>query len=154
HRLRGGPDAARRPGPAGDRAHLQPGRGRLRHPGTPQRRARLHLQGGTVRAYPRSRSRGGGVVTGRRWWLLGLAVVATGWIRAAEWVSIHHHAPENHFLDAAGGLVYLACGIVALDRRPGNAIGPLMVAYALVSYLGNYGNIDAAALPLLALFGG
>ena len=64
-------------------------------------------------------------------------------------MSIHHGVPENHFIDALGGLAFLAGGIVALDRRPGNAIGPLMIAFGIVWYFGNWGNLDVPVLPLL-----
>jgi hypothetical protein len=47
-------------------------------------------------------------------------------------VSIHHQVQENHFIDALGGLSFLAASLAALDRRPGNMIGPLMTAYVLV----------------------
>jgi hypothetical protein len=88
-------------------------------------------------------------MTRRRWGLLALAVAGVGWILGAEWVSIHHGVPENHFIDAMTGLAFLTCGIIALDRRPGNAIGSLMIAFAFVYYLGNWGNIDVPVLPLL-----
>jgi signal transduction histidine kinase len=88
-------------------------------------------------------------MTRRRWWLLALGVAGVGWILGAEWVSIHHGIPENHFIDAMTGLAFLTCGIVALDRRAGNAIGSLMIAFAFVSYFGNWGNIDVPVLPLL-----
>ena len=88
-------------------------------------------------------------MTRRRWGLLALAVAGVGWILGAEWVSIHHGVPENHLIDALTGLAFLAGGIVALDRRPGNSIGSLMIAFAFVSYFGNYGNIDVPVLPLL-----
>ena len=88
-------------------------------------------------------------MTRRRWGLLALAVAGVGWILGAEWVSIHHGVPENHFIDAMTGLAFLTCGIIALDRRPGNAIGSLMIAFAFVSYFGNWGNIDVPVLPLL-----
>ena len=58
-------------------------------------------------------------MTRRRWWLLALAVVCLAWALGGEWVSIHHGVPENHFIDALGGLAFLAGGIIALDRRPG-----------------------------------
>ncbi len=88
-------------------------------------------------------------MTRRRWGLLALAVAGVGWILGAEWVSIRHGVPENHFLDAMTGLAFLTCGIIALDRRPGNAIGTLMIAFAFVSYVGNWGNIDVPVLPVL-----
>ena len=67
-------------------------------------------------------------MTRRRWWLVGLAVVCAGWALGGEWVSIHHHIPENHLIDALVGLAYLLGGLIVLDRRPGNLIGPLMTA--------------------------
>ena len=88
-------------------------------------------------------------MTRRRWWLLALAVACVGWVLGGEWVSIRHGVPENHFIDALGGLAFLAGGIIALDRRPGNAIGPLMIAFGMVGYFGNWGNIDVPILPLL-----
>ena len=101
------------------------------------------------RAGARGRARGIPPMTRRRWGLLALAVAVAGWILGAEWVSIHHGVPENHFIDALTGLAFLAGGLVALDRRPGNAIGSLMIAFAVVSYVGNWGNIDVPVLPLL-----
>jgi len=88
-------------------------------------------------------------MTRRRWGLLALAVAGAVWILGAEWVSIHHGVPENHFIDALTGLAFLTCGIIALDRRPGNAIGTLMIVFAFVTYFGNWGNIDVPVLPLL-----
>jgi hypothetical protein len=32
-----------------------------------------------------------------------LLVAGAGWILGAEWVSIHHGIPENHFIDAMTG---------------------------------------------------
>src|SRR5262249_27259376 len=133
---------------------LQPGRVRLRRPHRPQRGPGLHLQGRPVRPHARGRARGQPAMTRRRWGLAALAVAGTAWILGAEWVSIHHGVPENHLIDAVTGLAFLAGGIVALDRRPGNAIGPLMIAFALVSYLGNWGNIQTPVLPLLGVIGG
>jgi signal transduction histidine kinase len=90
-------------------------------------------------------------MTRRRWWLAALAVLCTVWVLGGEWVSIHHHVGENHLLDALGGLAYLAGGIIVLDRRPGNLIGPLMIAYGMVGYFGNWGNADVPVLPLLGV---
>jgi len=78
-------------------------------------------------------------MTRRRWGLLALGVVVAGWILGGEWVSIRQHVPENHLIDALGGLSFLAAGLVALDRRPHNRMGWLMIAYAVVSYFGNWG---------------
>ena len=51
------------------------------------------------------------------------ATVLVALLVGGEWVSIHQHIPENHLIDALGGLSFLVAGLVALDRRPGNAIG-------------------------------
>jgi signal transduction histidine kinase len=93
-------------------------------------------------------------MTRRSWGLLVLAVAGTGWILTAEWVSIRHGVPENHLIDALTGLAFLASGIIALDRRPGNIIGPLMIVVAVVPYFGNFGNIQAPLLPLLGVLSG
>jgi signal transduction histidine kinase len=90
-------------------------------------------------------------VTRRRWWLLALGVVCVAWVLGGEWVSIHRGVPENHFIDALGGLAFLAGGLIALDRRPGNAIGPLMIAFGMVGYFGNWGNLNVPVLPLLGV---
>jgi signal transduction histidine kinase len=92
-------------------------------------------------------------MTGRRWGLAALGVALAGWIIGGEWVSIHQHVPENHFIDALGGLSFLVAGLVALDRRPGNAIGKLMIAYVVVSYLGNWGNLQVAVVPMIGTIG-
>lgn len=93
-------------------------------------------------------------MTGRRWLLALVCLLALSWAIGGEWVSATRHVPENHFLDAISGLSYVACGIVVLDRRPGNAIGPLMVAFAFLWYCGNWSNLQVPLLPLLGLVGG
>ena len=60
-------------------------------------------------------------MTRRRWWLLALSAALAFWSLGGEWVSVHQHVPEDHFLDLLGGLSYLVAGIVALDRRPGTS---------------------------------
>jgi signal transduction histidine kinase len=92
-------------------------------------------------------------MTGRRWALAALGVALVGWIIGGEWVSIHQHVPENHFIDALGGLSFLVAGLVALDRRPRNRIGWLMIAYVIVSYFGNWGNLQLAVLPMIGFAG-
>jgi signal transduction histidine kinase len=92
-------------------------------------------------------------MTRRRWGLAALGLALVCWIIGGEWVSIHQHVPENHFIDALGGLSFLVAGLVALDRRPGNAIGKLMIAYVIVSYCGNWSNLQIAALPAVGSMG-
>ena len=92
-------------------------------------------------------------MTRRRWGLAALGLGLVCWIIGGEWVSIHQHVPENHFIDALGGLSFLVAGLVALDRRPGNAIGKLMIAYVIVSYCGNWSNLQIAALPAVGSMG-
>jgi signal transduction histidine kinase len=92
-------------------------------------------------------------MTRRRWALAALGVALVGWIIGGEWVSIHQHVPENHLIDALGGLSFLVAGLVALDRRRHNRIGWLMIAYAVVSYFGNWGNLQVAVVPMIGLIG-
>ena len=92
-------------------------------------------------------------MTRRRWGLLALGVALVGWIIGGEWVSIHQHIPENHLIDALGGLSFLVAGLVALDRRPGNAIGKLMIAYVIASYFGNWSNLNVAVVPAVGFIG-
>jgi len=92
-------------------------------------------------------------MTRRRRGLAALGIVLLAWIIGGEWVSIHQHVPENHFIDALGGLSFLVAGLVALDRRPRNRMGWLMIAYVMVSYLGNWGNVQVAAVPMIGTIG-
>ncbi len=92
-------------------------------------------------------------MTRRRWGLLALGIVLLGWIIGGEWVSIRQHVPENHFIDALGGLSFLVAGLVALERRPRNRMGWLMIAYVVVSYLGNWGNLQVAVVPMIGTLG-
>jgi signal transduction histidine kinase len=89
----------------------------------------------------------------RRWWLLLLLAASLAWAIGGEWVSITHGDTENHLLDALVGLSFFAAGIVAMDRRPGNIIGPLMIGYAATWFLGNWGNLGVPPLTTLGLIG-
>jgi len=93
-------------------------------------------------------------MTRRRWALVLLGVAVAGWIIGGEWVSIHRDVPEDHLLDALLGLSFLGAGVAALDRRPGNAIGPLMIAVVVVGFFGNWGNLPVPLLPTLGLVSG
>jgi signal transduction histidine kinase len=90
-------------------------------------------------------------MTRHRWRLLVLAVVCAGWALGAEWVSIHFGVPENHFLDLMSGLAFLAGGIITVDRRPGNVIGPLMIAFGIIWYFGNWASLNVPVLTLLGV---
>src|SRR5215217_2975178 len=90
-------------------------------------------------------------MTRRRWWLLALAVAALAWILGAEWISITHGIEENHFLDAMIGLTFVGAGIVALDRRAGNVIGPLMIVFGTIAYIPNWSNLGLPVFPTLVL---
>jgi signal transduction histidine kinase len=88
-------------------------------------------------------------MTRRRWGLLTLGIALLGWILGGEWVSIHAHVPENHFIDALTGVSFVLSGLVALDQRPRNRIGALMIAFVVVSYLGNWGNLQVPVVPAI-----
>jgi signal transduction histidine kinase len=101
-------------------------------------------------------------VTRRRWAALGVVVVGLGWGLGGEAVSIAHHVDENHLLDFATGFSFFLGGAVAVDRRPGNRLGPLLVLNGVSWFCGNWTNIpngwsleilhlgEAAATGLLA----
>jgi signal transduction histidine kinase len=80
-------------------------------------------------------------VTRRRWALAAIGLLGLAWALGGEWVSIHHRVPENHLLDALTGLSLMGGGLLALDRRPGNRIGPLMFAAGALWFCGNWGNL-------------
>ncbi len=89
-----------------------------------------------------------------RWLLVALGVFALFWALGGEWQTIHHGVTENHFLDAMVGLSFFVAGLIAMDRRPGNAIGPLMYAYAFCWFLGNWGTTGVQPLLTLGFVGG
>src|SRR5262249_21102361 len=139
---------------AGFRAGAPALRGRLRRPHPPQRRAGVHLQGRAFRGSAGGRAQGERAMTRRRWALVLLGVAVTGWIIGGEWVSIHRDIPGNHFLEGLPVLSFLGAGIAAPDRRPGNVIGPVMIAFGVISYFGNWGTLPVPLLPTLGLVSG
>jgi signal transduction histidine kinase len=90
-------------------------------------------------------------MTRRRWFLVGLGVAALVWILGAEWVSTTHGIQENHLLDAMVGIAFVGAGIVALDRRPANLIGPLMILFGTITYIPNWSNLGLPVFPTLVL---
>jgi signal transduction histidine kinase len=94
-------------------------------------------------------------MTTRRWVLVGVGVLALAWVLGAEWASIHAGVQENHFLDALVGGTFIGAGLVAIDRRRGNVIGPLMVTFGAVSYAANWTTLGRIpVLPVIALVNG
>jgi hypothetical protein len=92
-------------------------------------------------------------MTPRRWALVALGLAALVWALGGEWVSISRGVQESHLLDVTVGLSFFGAGIVALDRRPGNVLGPLMVAFAATGFLANWGNL-IPVFPTLGFLGG
>jgi signal transduction histidine kinase len=64
--------------------------------------------------------------------LAGLAVITAG-----ESVSYDDFGPTEALLDGLVAVAFLAAGLVAWRQRPGNAIGPLMIALGFVWVSGN-----------------
>jgi len=93
-------------------------------------------------------------MTRRRVWVIVLGLGALVWALGGEWMSIHHGVTENHLLDGLAGLSFFGAGIIALDRRPGNPIGPLMLATATVWFFGNWGNVGWPVVVSLGFVGG
>jgi signal transduction histidine kinase len=93
-------------------------------------------------------------VTLRRYAMVAIAVVAMAWALGGEWVSARHHVPENHFIDLLGGLSFLVSGIVALSRRPGNAIGKLLLVFGFIWYLRNWSSLGVPGLAALGAISG
>src|SRR5690242_15816391 len=92
--------------------------------------------------------------TWRRRALIAVAVAAPAWALGGEWVSIVHHVPENHFIDLLGGLSFLVSGIVALYKRPGNAVGLLLVAFGFIWYLRNWSSLGIEGLAAFGAISG
>jgi len=92
-------------------------------------------------------------MTPRRWALVALGLAALVWTLGGGWVSISRGVQESHLLDVTVGLSFFGAGIVALDRRPGNVLGPLMVAFAATGFLANWGNL-IPVFPTLGFLGG
>jgi signal transduction histidine kinase len=76
-------------------------------------------------------------------------VLAVAWVLGAEWESIRAGVQENHLLDALVGGTFIAAGLIAIDRRPGNVIGPLMLTFGVCEYFGNWSHAGLPLFPTL-----
>src|SRR5262245_4129031 len=93
-------------------------------------------------------------VAWRRYAVVAIAAVALAWALGGESVSASHHVPENHFIDLLGGLSFLVSGIVAISRRPGNAIGKLLLVFGFIWYLRNWSSLGVPGLAALGAISG
>jgi signal transduction histidine kinase len=82
--------------------------------------------------------------------VVGLGLLGVAFGLGGEHYSLQARTPENHWLDLAVGWTYIAAGLIALARRPGNLVGPLMLAFGFSWFIGNYGNSRS---PLLLSLG-
>jgi signal transduction histidine kinase len=80
-------------------------------------------------------------VTRQRRLAIGVVALGLAWGLGAEAVSIAHNVDESHVLDAITGLSFFLGGAIAIDRHPGNRLGPLMVLNGLAWFSGNYLNV-------------
>lgn len=62
------------------------------------------------------------------------AIAVSGWVGAISWVPLYLAAPWLDVVHAlGGGLLFGVVGLVTWQRRPGNVVGPLMVAIGLLT---------------------
>lgn len=94
-------------------------------------------------------------MTRRRWGLVLLSVAFLAYALGQEWLSIRYEIIENHLLDVFVGISAAVAGIVALDRRPGNPIGWLLVGIAVAWHADPYVLLDLPGVTVIAtLIGG
>jgi hypothetical protein len=75
------------------------------------------------------------------WVFIGIGAAGVAIALQAEYFSIRAAATENHMLDLAVGVTYLAAGLITWWYRPANRMGPLMLAFAFTWFIGNmYGS--------------
>ena len=88
-------------------------------------------------------------MTTRRLGLLALAVVFVAVAIGQEWITTHWAINDNYLLDLLVGISAGLCGIVALDQRPGNRIGWLLLAIGVAWHAPPYEllNIPPSRLP-------
>jgi hypothetical protein len=76
--------------------------------------------------------------------LLWPAGVAVGVL--AEWVGFGWGDPRRWMPDLAVGWTFIACGLVAMRRRPESGSGGLLAATGFTWFLGNFAAIGVAVL--------
>lgn len=87
----------------------------------------------------------------RRRWLLLLALVAlAAYGIAQEAILIRHQAPDDPLLDFAVGMAAVVAGLVALDQRPGNRIGWILVAIGAVWFAAPYAWLGVPPVTIAA----
>ena len=89
-------------------------------------------------------------MTRRRWGLVLLSAAFLAYALGQEWLSIRYEIIENHLLDVFVGISAAVAGIVALDRRPGNTIGWLLVGIAVAWHADPYVLLDIPAVTVIA----
>ena len=72
-----------------------------------------------------------------RWLRLALLLGAAAVAGAAEWVSYETGDLALVVADAVVGLVLVACGVIAWERRGESRVGPLMVLSGYTWFAGN-----------------
>jgi len=78
-------------------------------------------------------------------WLAGVALGLT-----AEWVGFGWGDPRRWIPDLAVGWRLIGCGLVASEQRPESRTGPLMAATGFTWFLGNFAQVDVAAVAWVA----
>lgn len=83
-----------------------------------------------------------------RFALLPIGIV---WALAAEWTRLEGGWSVPWVMaDLLPGIALLVCGQIAWTRRPGNRIGPLMVAIGFAWYVGTFGASDDPSIGSFA----
>jgi signal transduction histidine kinase len=78
-------------------------------------------------------------------WLAGIMLGL-----AAEWVGFGWDDPRQWVPDLAVGWTLIGCGLIAWARRPESRTGPLMAATGYTWFLGNFAQVDVAAVAWVA----
>jgi signal transduction histidine kinase len=78
-------------------------------------------------------------------WLAGIMLGL-----AAEWVGFGWDDPRQWVPDLAVGWTLIGCGLIAWARRPESRTGSLMAATGYTWFLGNFAQVDVAAVAWVA----